>query len=777
MKKNLKRTLAKVMVFALTVTLAGTATDADAAKKIKLSKKSITITKGKSKKVTIKNVKAKKVKKLTVKSNKKKIATVKKTGNKKTAFKVTGKKKGSAKITVTVKVKGKKKATKLTLKVKVKNAAVKKTNAPATNAPATNAPASNAPASNAPASNAPATNAPTNAPTQAPTNVPKTPAPTGKAVDEDIIKAGVWNIDLNNETVATKDKDAYRTDVEYGEDGSVTFTNAAEYNGGMVFGLDDETNAYDLTNTGFKYVRVELVTDQESSLKGFNDASSWWNKIEVYEGNTTPAKERVIYYDLQALADTGLEMDKVQGFGIGFQGGSTGATITLKSMSLVKEKDKEPVVVETPDVEIAAGSTKIAEGETTSVEVAVETGTVESVKWSVDTAAVEVAADKNDATKATVTAVAAGKATVTAEVTVTRDGQTFVIEKSVEIAIAKAGDIIYNASMAFVGSEAAELTKTVGESASVEVTVDKGEIEKVEFSVDSKDAVLVSNGAKAEVSSKKVGAVTVTAKVYVKGSSIVDEVSKTINYIPATVTMTGDELGEKASYTVAGAGQYAEYGKVTIASGFTPGSTVKINFECTGNVNNTPMQWKLTDGANSQYTGSLSEEFTLSTDKFDGTKDVTIVFQATAAGFAGTCKFNSVTVADSADNVTIDKAEDGFTGITQYTETALVDLASKTDLADFNKVTIEYTAVEGADLYASLHTTKGKFQYSDVAKTGGDTTGKLVLDLSDATVKANIGNIIADAENNGTLVLGLKLSTGKSLASGSVEITKVIFEG
>ena len=90
LKKNFKRTLAKVMAVALTVSMLGvSANDADAAKKIKLSSKSISVVKGKTKKVTIKNVKAKKVKKLTVKSKNKKIATVKKAG--KTAFKVTGK--------------------------------------------------------------------------------------------------------------------------------------------------------------------------------------------------------------------------------------------------------------------------------------------------------------------------------------------------------------------------------------------------------------------------------------------------------------------------------------------------------------------------------------------------------------------------------------------------------------------------------------------------------------------------------------------------------------
>ncbi|MCM1246396.1 MAG: hypothetical protein NC293_12210, partial [Roseburia sp.] len=107
--------------------------DADAAKKAKLSAKSVTVVKGKSKKVTIKigkkNAKKKDVKKLSVKVDKKKIATAKASG--KTAVKVTGKKKGSAKVTVSVTLKGQKKAAKLTLKVKVKNAT------PATAAPTT----------------------------------------------------------------------------------------------------------------------------------------------------------------------------------------------------------------------------------------------------------------------------------------------------------------------------------------------------------------------------------------------------------------------------------------------------------------------------------------------------------------------------------------------------------------------------------------------------------------------------------------------------------------
>ena len=183
MKKNFKRTLAKVMAVALTVSMVGVAsTDADAAKKIKLSSKSISVAKGATKKVTIKNVKAKKVKKLTVKSANKKIATVKKAG--KTAIKVTGKKAGKS-TKVTVKVKVGKKTTKLTLKVKVTKAkkpvvptpkasasatpaasasatpAASASATPAASASATPAAsASAAPATNAPASEAPSTSVP-----------------------------------------------------------------------------------------------------------------------------------------------------------------------------------------------------------------------------------------------------------------------------------------------------------------------------------------------------------------------------------------------------------------------------------------------------------------------------------------------------------------------------------------------------------------------------------------------------------------------------------------
>ena len=81
MHKNVKGALAKTLIAAMAITMAGVqAPDSSAAKKPALSTKKVTIEVKKSKKVTVKNVKAKKVKKLTVKSSAKKIATVKKKG-------------------------------------------------------------------------------------------------------------------------------------------------------------------------------------------------------------------------------------------------------------------------------------------------------------------------------------------------------------------------------------------------------------------------------------------------------------------------------------------------------------------------------------------------------------------------------------------------------------------------------------------------------------------------------------------------------------------------
>ncbi|MCM1245733.1 MAG: endo-1,4-beta-xylanase [Roseburia sp.] len=141
MRRNVKSAVAKAVVVALTITLAGIAspeTEAAAAKKPKLSKTKVTVKVKKSAKVKIKNVKAKKIKKLAVTSNKKKNATVKKNG--KTAFTITGKKAGSAVVTAKITIKGKSKPVSLKVKVTVKAADSAKDTGKETAAPVTAAP-------------------------------------------------------------------------------------------------------------------------------------------------------------------------------------------------------------------------------------------------------------------------------------------------------------------------------------------------------------------------------------------------------------------------------------------------------------------------------------------------------------------------------------------------------------------------------------------------------------------------------------------------------------
>ena len=159
------------LVLAGSMVISMTSPVADAAAKMSLSKKKITITQGE--KVTLKVKKAKKKVKWSVTKGKKVIKLSKK---KKASVVITGKKAGKAVVTAKA---GKKK---LTCKVTVKAAQKENTatQAPATSAPATNAPATQAPATNAPATKAPATNAP--AITEAPTPTPvATPSESPKA--------------------------------------------------------------------------------------------------------------------------------------------------------------------------------------------------------------------------------------------------------------------------------------------------------------------------------------------------------------------------------------------------------------------------------------------------------------------------------------------------------------------------------------------------------------------------------------------------------------------
>lgn len=112
----IKKSMAFALVAAMVVTMAP-ADMADAAKKVKLNKKTASIEVGQTVKIKVKN--AKKSAKVTWKSSKKKVANIKKSTKKGNAYaNVVGVKAGKSTITATYKV-GKKKAQKLTCKVTV----------------------------------------------------------------------------------------------------------------------------------------------------------------------------------------------------------------------------------------------------------------------------------------------------------------------------------------------------------------------------------------------------------------------------------------------------------------------------------------------------------------------------------------------------------------------------------------------------------------------------------------------------------------------------------
>ena len=323
MKKNFKRTLAKVMAVALTVSMVGVAsTDADAAKKIKLSSKSISVAKGATKKVTIKNVKAKKVKKLTVKSKNKKIATVKKAG--KTAFKVTGKKAGKS-TKVTVKVKVGKKTTKLTLKVKVTKAKkVVVTAAPATTAP-TAAPAASASAT--PAANA--STKPATTPSATPDEA--TPAPTEPVQPEPPTTEAKKLPELNLRREAATE---WTLGGEYGTaifntDDTISYSSYAWakkagdcYNNGIAWYIDPaKKGKVDLS----AYTDLELTIKTDAEIKfmtwgGSADAASFWDKNDNWGAASKTVENadgsKTITYNLEKIFGSATKVKKAVAVGL-----------------------------------------------------------------------------------------------------------------------------------------------------------------------------------------------------------------------------------------------------------------------------------------------------------------------------------------------------------------------------------------------------------------------------------------------------------------------------
>ena len=325
MKKNFKRTLAKVMAVALTVSMVGVAsTDADAAKKIKLSSKSISVAKGATKKVTIKNVKAKKVKKLTVKSKNKKIATVKKAG--KTAFKVTGKKAGKS-TKVTVKVKVGKKTTKLTLKVKV----TKAKKVVATAAPATTAPTA-APAASASASTKPATT-PSAKPVATPSATPDeaTPAPTEPVQPEPPTTEAKKLPELNLRREAATE---WTLGGEYGTaifntDDTISYSSYAWakkagdcYNNGIAWYIDPaKKGKVDLS----AYTDLELTIKTDAEIKfmtwgGSADAASFWDKNDNWGAASKTVENadgsKTITYNLEKIFGSATKVKKAVAVGL-----------------------------------------------------------------------------------------------------------------------------------------------------------------------------------------------------------------------------------------------------------------------------------------------------------------------------------------------------------------------------------------------------------------------------------------------------------------------------
>lgn len=324
MKKNFKRTLAKVMAVALTVSMVGVAsTDADAAKKIKLSSKSISVAKGATKKVTIKNVKAKKVKKLTVKSKNKKIATVKKAG--KTAFKVTGKKAGKS-TKVTVKVKVGKKTTKLTLKVKV----TKAKKVVATAAPATTAPTA-APAASASASATPAANASTKPATTPSAKPVATPAPTEPVQPEPPTTEAKKLPELNLRREAATE---WTLGGEYGTaifntDDTISYSSYAWakkagdcYNNGIAWYIDPaKKGKVDLS----AYTDLELTIKTDAEIKfmtwgGSADAASFWGKNDNWGAASKTVENadgsKTITYNLEKIFGSATKVKKAVAVGL-----------------------------------------------------------------------------------------------------------------------------------------------------------------------------------------------------------------------------------------------------------------------------------------------------------------------------------------------------------------------------------------------------------------------------------------------------------------------------
>ena len=365
LKKNFKRTLAKVMAVALTVSMVGVAsTDADAAKKIKLSSKSISVAKGATQKVTIKNVKAKKVKKLTVKSKNKKIATVKKAG--KTAFKVTGKKAGKS-TKVTVKVKVGKKTTKLTLKVKVTKAKKVVPTAVPTTAP-TAAPAASASATPAASASTKPATTPSATPNKA--TQPTKPTSPAKQMPELNLReeaATEWTLGGEYGTAIFNTDDT----VDYSSQPRVAKGDC--YNNGIAWYIDAaKKGKVDLS----AYTDLELTIKTDAEIKfmtwgGSARATDFYDKYDSWGAASKTVENadgsKTITYNLEKIFGSEKKVKKAVAVGLTLKSDKDGnekefseRTATIYGIKFVNNggAGSETSGSETPNVDTANTETK-----------------------------------------------------------------------------------------------------------------------------------------------------------------------------------------------------------------------------------------------------------------------------------------------------------------------------------------------------------------------------------------------------------------------------------
>ena len=259
------------LVLAGSMVISMTSPVADAAAKMSLSKKKITITQGE--KVTLKVKKATKKVKWSVTKGKKVIKLSKK---KKASVVITGKKAGKAVVTAKA---GKKK---LTCKVTVKaaNTDVQPTQAPATTAPTatpweTQAPATQPPATTAPTSTPVVSEAPTATPSEAPTTAPSESPKANEPVKNIVIDMSKVSAKTFTSSPAALDFSSQiesRFDLSYFKEVKVGYT------------LEINEEADIATITGGK-IAVASTTDD---LNGYSDGIAFsYNLSSTDETSTT----------------------------------------------------------------------------------------------------------------------------------------------------------------------------------------------------------------------------------------------------------------------------------------------------------------------------------------------------------------------------------------------------------------------------------------------------------------------------------------------------------